>query len=111
MSNSEHEHTHAHEHTYTHEHPHSHEHPHEHDHDHEHTHSHEHTHDDGPKDIEKVKALLTYMISHNDHHAEEMADLLDSLPENPREKLQKAIGMFEAANVELGEVLESLKQE
>lgn len=82
---------------------------HTHTHSHEHTHEHGHDHEDGPMTMEKVKALLGYMVSHNDHHAEEMADLLDHLPEASREKLLKAIGTFEAANVELKEVLDTLE--
>ena len=45
------------------------------------------------------------MISHNEHHAEELAALIDSLPKNAQKKLLTAIGTFEAANVELQEVL------
>lgn len=73
------------------------------DHDHIGGHSHE-----TPKTNEEVKALLTFMIHHNDHHNEELADLLDSLPEIARKKMMRAIGSFEAANVELQEVLECL---
>ncbi len=56
----------------------------------------------------EIKALLEYMHHHNDHHIEELADLLDSLPEPARNKLMIAIGSFEAANVELQAVLECL---
>ncbi len=63
------------------------------------------------KGAEEVKALLAYMIHHNDHHAEELADLLDDLPEPARKKLMMAIGSFEAANVELQEVLDCLETE
>ncbi len=73
-------------------------------HDHIGSHSHEQ-----PKGMEEVKALLAYMIQHNDHHAEELVDLLDSLPVNARKKLMTAIGSFEAANVELQQVLECLE--
>jgi hypothetical protein len=48
------------------------------------------------------------MIHHNEHHAEELADLLDSLPKHAQKKLTIAIGSFEAANVELQEVLDCL---
>ncbi len=57
---------------------------------------------------QEVKALLEYMIHHNDHHNEELADLLDALPQAAREKLMIALGSFEAANVELRAVLECL---
>lgn len=124
------EHSHEHTHTYTHshehdhaegqEHIHTHEHEHEHTHDHEHTHTHvhadgtvhthTHTHAEGEamSDVEKTKALLGYMIDHNEHHAEELADMLPALEGEAQKKLSEAIGCFEAGNVQLREVLELL---
>lgn len=88
----------------------------DHIHDHPHTHMDGHSHDHGhdhPQsalaDIEQTKALLAYMVHHNEHHAEELANLLDSLPEKAQKRLSMAIGTFEAANVELQDVLESLE--
>jgi len=66
-------------------------------------------HHDTPENPEETKALLAYMIHHNEHHNEELANLLDRLPDKARKKLLRAIGSFEAANVELREVLESLE--
>ncbi len=124
--NNEVTHEHTHEHTHADGTTHSHEHMHTHDemghthgsgeghtHTHDgstHTHGHDHPHTDmnaqpGP---EQTKALLTYMLHHNEHHAEELAAMLDSLPEGAREKLTLAIGTFEAANVQLKEALEAL---
>ena len=119
-----HEHTHEHTHadgtTHTHEHLHSHDemgHSHSggegHTHTHDgstHTHSHNHPHTDmnAQPGLEQTKALLTYMLHHNEHHAEELAGMLDALPEGAREKLSLAIGTFEAANVQLKEALEAL---
>ena len=60
-------------------------------------------------DMEETKALLRFMIDHNDHHIGELADLLDRLPEAARKKLLLAIGGFEAANVDLRGVLECLE--
>ena len=54
------------------------------DHDHFHDHSHPHSHSLGGSVSDEIKALLKYMIDHNDHHAEELADLLDALPEAAR---------------------------
>lgn len=65
-------------------------------------------HHDTPKDMQEIRALLQYMIAHNDHHNDELADLLDSLPEKARKLMMRAIGSFEAANVELSEVLSAL---
>lgn len=127
------EHSHEHTHTYTHSHDHDHiegeEHIHEHEHEHTHQHVHEdgsvhthtHSHEDGHEhshththaeaaagisDAEKTKALLGYMIDHNEHHAEELADMLPSLGGEAQKKLSEAIGCFEAGNVQLREVLE-----
>ena len=50
------------------------------------------------------------MIHHNEHHAEELADLLDALPKHAQKKLSLAIGTFESANVELRDVLECLEE-
>lgn len=52
---------------------------------------------------------LLHMIDHNEHHAEELADLLDTLPTQAKKQLTRAIGTFEAANVELRQVLEYLE--
>lgn len=62
-----------------------------------------------PQGSEEIKALLAYMIRHNDQHAEELVDLLDALPVAARKKLMTAIGSFEAANVELQQVLDCLE--
>ena len=51
------------------------------------------------------------MIDHNEHHASELAELLDSLEGEPRKKLLEAIGSFEVGNVQLREVLELLKED
>ena len=49
------------------------------------------------------------MVHHNEHHAEELAALIDSLPKNAQKKMLSAVGAFEAANVELQEVLACLE--
>ncbi len=108
-------HEHEHEHTYTHSHPHEHEagheHEHNHSHEHEHEHAHEHAHDHGDiPPAERTRALLGYMIDHNEHHTEELAELVDTLEGEPRKRLLEAIGSFEVANVQLREVLELLKE-
>lgn len=96
----------AHNHVY----PHSHSDDHGHSHSREdgHVHTHPHTHSEGTTDLKETKALLSYMIRHNEHHAEELAALLDALPKNAQRKLILAIGSFEAANVQLQEVLDCL---
>ena len=106
---------------YTHSHVHTHadgeEHTHEHAHADGHTHTHAQTHDGehahvhtGEDGLRQTKALLKYMLEHNEHHAEELAGLLDALPAQAKKKLLLAIGTFEAANVELKAVLDSLEE-
>lgn len=97
------EHTHPHTHPHTHDGEHTHTHPHTHD--GEHVHSHDSVHA-----AEETRALLNYMIHHNEHHNEELADLLDSLPVKARKQMQTAIGAFEAANAYLKGVLECLDE-
>jgi len=74
--------------------------------EHTHEHSHEHT---VPAGGSRTRALLGYMIDHNEHHCEELADLLDTLDGAPRKKLLEAIGSFEVANVQLREVLDLME--
>lgn len=97
------------------EHIHEHEHCHEHTHDgvtHTHPHTHEHPHDHGhaPEGAARTKALLAYMIDHNDHHAGELAALLNEVDGAAKKKLSEAIGSFEVANVQLREVLALLEE-
>lgn len=76
----------------------------------EHTHIHDiHAHEP-VTDGARTQALLRYMIDHNEHHCEELAELLDGLTGAPRRKLLEAIGGFEAANVQLREVLELIEE-
>ena len=98
---------HDHEHTHTCTHTHPHEHAEGHEHDHAHAHEIAQEHGEIPPQ-ERTKALLKYMIEHNEHHAEELAELLDGLEGNARKRLLEAIGSFEVANVQLREVLELL---
>lgn len=78
----------------------------------DHPHGHEHARPDGEiAPAERTKALLGYMIDHNEHHAEELAELLDGLEGGARKKLLEAIGGFEVANVQLREVLTMLEGE
>ena len=53
----------------------------EHTHDHEHPHEHHHGH----ASAEETLALLTYMLGHNRHHAEELHELGEMIAENTHE--------------------------
>ena len=79
-----------------------------------HEHEHEHTHAPIAGDIapeKRTRALLAYMIDHNEHHASELCGLADSLDGAARERLLEATRGFEAANARLREVLELIKGE
>ena len=79
---------------------------------HTHDHGHEHPHDHGDiPPAERTRALLAYMIEHNEHHTEDLAELVDSLEGAARKRLLEAIGSFEVANVQLREVLELVEGE
>ena len=49
-------------------------------HEHEHEHTHPHTHGPIPafESMEQAEALMSYMLDHNRHHAEELHDLAHS---------------------------------
>ena len=93
-----------------------------HDHEHEHTYAHSHPHEHEPDHAhapmtggvapeERTRALLADMIEHNEHHASELSELVDSLDGAARKRLVEAVGNFEAANAQLREVLELMKGE
>ena len=63
---------------HTHDHEHSNNHAHSHDHSHARSHSHTHPDDSNSHDadglsMEKAVALLSYMLQHNNHHADELS--------------------------------------
>ena len=95
MCSHNHEHTHADGTTHTH----SHDHTQSHDHDHQH-HS-----------PEEALALLSYMVQHNRHHAEELHELAHSLEDEPAQLLHDAILDFNLGNEKLDEALKLLKGE
>ena len=71
-----------------------------------HTHSHEQF-----GDFDKTKTLLTYMLDHNRHHAEELHELAHSLEDEPAQLLHDAILDFNLGNEKLDEALKLLKGE
>ena len=88
-------------------------HDHAHTHDHEHAHSHEHSHG-GFDSIEQAVALMTYMLDHNRHHAEELHDVCHKLEDMGKteaaEKLGQALHSYTHGNEHLAEALEALKE-
>lgn len=82
------------------------------------THAHGHAHDHAVQNVsgeatspEETFALLSYMVHHNKHHAEELSELSKSLSGDAAISLQKAINAFENGNAELRRALELMKEE
>ena len=57
----------------------------------------EHTHDHGVSSPEEAVALHGYMAHHNDHHAEELEELIPSLPEAARGDVSYAADLMREA--------------
>ncbi len=86
-------------------------HSHEHGHTHEHAHDHEHSGapaDPGQEEAsaqDKQKALLDYMVQHNDHHAAELDDVAEKFradgQEDVAEQIKKAVDEFQKGNMYL----------
>lgn len=80
-----------------------------HTHDHDHTHDHAHTHESHSP--EEALALLTYMVSHNRHHAQELHELAHSVEGEAAQLLHEAVVDLEVSNEKLAEALRVLKGE
>ena len=79
----------------------------QHIHDHDHDHSHEHA----SHSQEETLALLTYMISHNKHHAEELHDLAHSADSEAAALIHEAVALFDTGNEKLEKALNIMKGE
>ena len=88
-----------------------HEHDHDHDHDHVHPHDHEHTHSHDHHSPEEALALLTYMLGHNRHHAQELHELSHDVDGEAQQLLHDAVVDFTLGNEKLAEALRILKGE
>lgn len=80
-----------------------------HTHEHEHTHEHGHTHE--VHSPEETVALLTYMVGHNQHHAEELHELAHSVEGEAQQLLHEAVVELTLGNEKLAEALRILKGE
>lgn len=74
----------------------------------EHTHDHHHHHDHSSP--EETLALLTYMLGHNRHHAEELHDLAHGLDGEASQLIHDAIIDFDLGNEKLAEALHILQE-
>lgn len=83
--------------------------------EHEHTHGgHTHTHSHGSvqsSSPEETLALLTYMLSHNEHHTEELHDIAHMVPADAAELLHGAVADYARGNEKLGQALKLLNKE
>ena len=81
---------------------------------HVHDHDHDHSHGTGTP-MEEMLALMKYMVSHNDAHAQELAGLADQLKEAGKlrayQKIMDAVAEFDMANAKLDAVLKELNEE
>jgi hypothetical protein len=68
---------------------------HDHNHPENHTHSHSHAVASSP---EEALALLTYMLSHNRHHAEELHDLAHCFDEVAEDLIHQAVDKLGESN-------------
>ena len=80
-----------------------------HTHEHEHTHEHGHTHE--VHSPEETVALLTYMVGHNQHHAEELHELAHSVEREAQQLLHEAVVELTLGTEKLAEALRILKEE
>lgn len=102
---------HGHEHSYEHVHEHTHADgvKHSHSHSHDAGEGHEHTHENQNETV----AILTYMLEHNQHHAEELAQMAEALEQKgmaaAARKIKEGVSNFEKGNADLSEALEFVK--
>ena len=72
-----------------------------------------HHHHDAPQEAGESLALLTYMLDHNRHHAEELHDLAHELSDEGKdaaaELLHEALEAYEQGNEKLAKALEAAK--
>lgn len=84
---------------------------------HSHAHGEEHDHgsSQGGTPMEELLALMNYMVSHNDAHAQELAELAEALKENGKlrayRQIMDAVVNFDMANAQLDGILKELTGE
>ena len=97
------------------EHNHKHEHEHTHGHSHDHDHHCSHTQAGGEEGIGEQKALLEYMIHHNEHHIEEFEEAAGEISKQGRnvaaELIKEAMTLLDNANKKLRDAVAELDKE
>lgn len=76
----------------------------------EHTHDHDHHHHRDHASPEESLALLTYMLGHNRHHAEELHELAHGMDGEAAQLIHDAVVDFELGNEKLAEALHILQE-
>ena len=88
----------------------------EHHHDHSHNHEHCGSCEDGcfGNCTDEVVALLNYMLSHNEHHAEELDQMAENLKkmgmEDAAKTIKEGVADFQKGNMRLGLALTLVKE-
>lgn len=78
--------------------------------EHSHPHEHHHEHAEGHASMEETLALLTYMVNHNRHHAEEIHEIAHGIDGVAADLLHDAVDYFERGNEKLELALAALKE-
>lgn len=98
---------------------HGHAHDHEHDHHHTHQQSHECSHNcdscDGKNHVKETAALLTYMLSHNEHHAQELDQMAENLKklglQDAAKQISEGVSDFQKGNMRLSVALSLVNEQ
>lgn len=82
---------------------------------HTHTHAPQGNHDHPQTPVEEMLALMKFMVSHNDAHAQELAELAEQLHllgnAGAYRRIMDAVADFDTGNARLGAVVRELDQE
>ena len=81
---------------------------------HSHAHGGDHTHGEAAP-MEELLALMKFMVSHNDAHAQELAELAEQLKTAGKERsygqIMDAVANFDMANAQLSSIVKELAEE
>ena len=83
--------------------------------EHHHHHDHDHSHEHNGTPLEELLMLMKYMVSHNDAHAQELAELASQLQAAGKDRayrrIMDAVAEFDIANAKLDSVYKELSEE
>ena len=81
-------------------------------HTHSHAHDHDHSHDHADTPMDEMLALMKYMVTHNDAHAQELAELALQLRTAGKERaygqIMDAVSDFDMVNAKLDAIFKEL---